>query len=152
MLVLQPSPELRFITEPSSYLPLLPQQPGVYELLQKPSLAQAMAAAKLRAQALHSGTALGRLATSQQEVLAAIMDCPHPLETLADPGAYGSAGSISRYHNPDNYCMALGRVLADRRDAAARDLQEGAFVVPARAAQHRPFFPAAADVSAADMV
>jgi hypothetical protein len=144
MLVLQPSQELRFITEPSSHLPLLPQQPGVYELLQKPSLVQSMSAAKLRTQALRNGAVLGRPAVSQQEVLAAVMDCPHPLVTLADPGAYGSAGSISRYHNPDNYCKALGRVLADRRDAAVKELQEAPFVVPARAAQHRPFFPAAA--------
>ncbi|KAF6252062.1 Alpha/Beta hydrolase protein [Scenedesmus sp. NREL 46B-D3] len=147
MLVLQPSPELRFITEASPHLPLLPQQPGVYEILAKPSLAQSMAAGRLRSKALRHGAALGRPAASQHEALAAIMDCPHPLETLADPGAYGSAGSISRYHNPDNYCAALGRVLADRREAAAAQLREAPFVVPGRAAQHRPFFPAAAHAS-----
>ncbi|GFR40804.1 hypothetical protein Agub_g1422, partial [Astrephomene gubernaculifera] len=38
------------------------------------------------------------------------MDCPHPLETLADPGAYLASGTISRYHNPDNYTRALGRL------------------------------------------
>lgn len=151
MLVLQPSPELRFITEPNPHLPVLPQQPGVYELLHKPRLTHAMAAAKLRTQALRNGAALGPPAASQQEVLAAIMDCPHPLETLADPGAYGSAGSISRYHNPDNYTKALGRVLADRREGAARELGEAPFVVPGCAAKHRPFFPAAADAAALDM-
>ncbi|WIA12809.1 hypothetical protein OEZ85_006440 [Tetradesmus obliquus] len=151
MLVLQPSPELRFITEPNPHLPVLPQQPGVYELLHKPRLTHAMAAAKLRTQALRNGAALGPPATSQQEVLAAIMDGPHPLETLADPGAYGSAGSISRYHNPDNYTKALGRVLADRREGAAKELRQAPFVVPGCAAKHRPFFPAAADAAALDM-
>ncbi len=34
-----------------------------------------------------------------------LMDCPHPLEVLADPNAYLERGSISRYHNPDNYTL-----------------------------------------------
>ena len=38
------------------------------------------------------------------------MDRPHPLETLAEPGAYLDSGSISRMHNPDHYKSALGRI------------------------------------------
>eukprot|EP00775_Hariotina_reticulata_P012659 gene12659-12786_t len=140
MLVLQPSPELTFITEgKASYLPMLPAKPGVYELLNKPSLASQMAAARNHAQSLRHGIATGVPATSRDQVLAAIMDTPHPLDTLADPGAYGPAGSISRYHNPDHYCRALGRVLADRRGDAADALQQ--WTVPANASRHRPFFP-----------
>jgi hypothetical protein len=140
MLVLQPSPELTFISEGmGSYLPMLPAQPGVYELLEKPSLASQMAAARTRAQSLRNGIATGTPASNREQVLAAIMDCPHPLDTLADPGAYGPAGSISRYHNPDHYCKALGRVLADRRKHAADALQQ--WTVPANASRHRPFFP-----------
>ena len=37
------------------------------------------------------------------QAVMAIMDNPHPLETLGDSGAYGPEGSISRYHNPDHY-------------------------------------------------
>lgn len=181
MFVLQPSPELKFITEPNPHLPVLPQRADVYELMPRPTLASAMAAARHRAvqsllslnelndvagkssavpSALQPGVdptlnllALGRPAKSSEEVLAAIMDCPHPLETLGDPGAYGNLGSISRYHNPDNYCMALGRLLAERREAAAASMGHKArFVVPRRAARHRPFFPPqspAAETSAA---
>jgi len=81
-LVLQPSPEMTFITEgKASYLPILPAQPGVYELRNKPSLASQMAAARARAHSLRNGLATGTPATSREQVLAAIMDCPHPLDT-----------------------------------------------------------------------
>jgi hypothetical protein len=48
------------------------------------------------------------------EALWHLMNNPHPLDTLADPGAYGDAGSISRYHNPDNYTKAIGTALRAR--------------------------------------
>jgi hypothetical protein len=53
-------------------------------------------------------------ATSSDEALWQLMNFPHPLDILADPGAYGDAGSISRYHNPDNYTKAIGGVLRAR--------------------------------------
>lgn len=158
--VLQPSTALKFVTEPNPHLPLLPQQAEVYELMPRPTLASAMAAARYRAaQGLRSLNelnvatqiglnpalsliSLGRPARDVEEVLAAIMDAPHPLDSLSEPAAYGPAGSISRYHNPDNYCMALGRTLAERKMSAAMRLSENSgFVVPKKAAQHRPFFP-----------
>ncbi len=49
-----------------------------------------------------------------------LMNRPHPLDILADPGAYGDAGAISRYHNPDNYTRALGGVLRARGAAWRR--------------------------------
>ena len=49
-----------------------------------------------------------------------LMNCPHPLDTLADPAAYGDNGSISRYHNPDHYSRALGGVLRARGAAWRR--------------------------------
>lgn len=52
---------------------------------------------------------------SAREAAYALMNHPHPLDILADPGAYGDLGSISRYHNPDNYTRALGGVLRHRR-------------------------------------
>lgn len=142
MHVLQPSPELPFITEPNSFLPLLPPKPDLYALTDGPTLAHAMHVARTRATAVRNGAALGQPAVSRDQVLAAIMDCPHPLETLGDPAAYGNTGSISRYHNPDHYCMALGKVLRDRRQKEAEQLGRP-FSVPHRASRHRPFFPAA---------
>lgn len=149
MHVLQPSPELPFITEPNSFLPLLPQQPGLFALTDRPSLKHAMAVARTRATAVRNGAALGRPAVNRDEALAAVMDCPHPLETLGDAGAYGTNGSISRYHNPDHYCMALGKVLRDRRQEEAKRLGRP-FAVPQRAARHRPFFPAAESIDGGD--
>ncbi|GBF97105.1 triacylglycerol lipase [Raphidocelis subcapitata] len=113
-IVMQPSPELRFAAEPG--LPLLPAGGGAYELA-PPTLAARMRAAAARAAAARDGKPAGREAACVGEALAALMDNPHPLETLADPGAYLDSGTISRYHNPDNYCRALGRLLADRREA-----------------------------------
>jgi len=142
MHVLQPSPELPFITEAGSFLPVLPPKPEVYTLMDRPTLARAMDAARTRAVAVRNGTPLVQPAQSRDEALAAIMDCPHPLEIMGDAGAYGNNGSISRYHNPDNYCTALGKVLRDRRQQEAEQLGRP-FVVPDKAAHHRPFFPAA---------
>ncbi|KAI8464073.1 MAG: hypothetical protein J3K34DRAFT_462113 [Monoraphidium minutum] len=112
--VLQPSPALRFASEPP--LPLLPPGGGAYDLV-PPTLAARMRAAGARAGAAAGGRPAGREAACVDEALAALMDNPHPLETLADPGAYLDTGSISRYHNPANYCRALGRALAERRGA-----------------------------------
>lgn len=53
----------------------------------------------------------GKAAASLREAVMDLMNYPHPLDTLGDPGAYGPDGAISRYHNPDHYCRALGGVL-----------------------------------------
>eukprot|EP01018_Ginkgo_biloba_P004477 Gb_17222 [translate_table: standard] len=39
------------------------------------------------------------------------LNSPHPLETLSDPGAYGSEGSIARDHDSSNYLRAINYVL-----------------------------------------
>ncbi|KAJ9188240.1 hypothetical protein P3X46_003612 [Hevea brasiliensis] len=44
-------------------------------------------------------------------VLNAFLNCPHPLETLSDPTAYGSEGTILRDHDSSNYLKAVNRVL-----------------------------------------
>lgn len=116
-IILQPSAALRFAAEPP--LPLLPPCGGAYELA-PPTLAARMRAAAARAAAAREGRPVpAREATCVDEALAALMDNPHPLETLGDPGAYLDSGTISRYHNPDNYCRALGRTLAEQRVAGA---------------------------------
>ncbi|CAM6092548.1 unnamed protein product [Calypogeia fissa] len=41
----------------------------------------------------------------------AFLNKPHPLETLSDPGAYGSEGTIAKNHDPRNYAKAINSVL-----------------------------------------
>jgi hypothetical protein len=41
----------------------------------------------------------------------AMLDTPHPLKVLADPGAYGDHGLISRFHHPDHYTQVLPTIL-----------------------------------------
>lgn len=51
-------------------------------------------------QLVSMGSAARTPVHSAQDAMWALMDNPHPLDTLADPGAYLERGSISRYHNP----------------------------------------------------
>ncbi|XP_050204165.1 phospholipase A1 PLIP1, chloroplastic [Mercurialis annua] len=44
-------------------------------------------------------------------VLNAFLNCPHPLETLSDPTAYGAEGTILRDHDSSNYLKAVNKVL-----------------------------------------
>lgn len=62
-----------------------------------------------------AAAAVGRVVHSVQEAVWALMDTPHPLDILADPGAYLELGSISRYHNPEHYTKALGRCIHIKR-------------------------------------
>lgn len=41
----------------------------------------------------------------------AFLNCPHPLDTLSDPTAYGSKGTILRDHDSSNYLKAINGVL-----------------------------------------
>ncbi|XP_077249610.1 phospholipase A1 PLIP1, chloroplastic-like [Tasmannia lanceolata] len=43
--------------------------------------------------------------------LRAFLNSPHPLETLSDPTAYGSEGTILRDHDSSNYLKAINGVL-----------------------------------------
>lgn len=61
------------------------------------------------------GTALYALDRTQcgfsASVLRAFLNNPHPLETLCDPTAYGSEGTILRDHDSSNYLKAVNGVL-----------------------------------------
>ncbi|XP_011621237.1 uncharacterized protein LOC18428351 [Amborella trichopoda] len=46
-----------------------------------------------------------------QAALRTFLNTPHPLETLSDPTAYGSEGSILRDHDSSNYLKAINAVL-----------------------------------------
>ncbi|XP_022929791.1 uncharacterized protein LOC111436294 isoform X1 [Cucurbita moschata] len=64
---------------------------------------------------LPEGSALYTLDSTQNGysigLLRAFLNCPHPLETLSDPTAYGSEGTILRDHDSSFYLKALNGVL-----------------------------------------
>ncbi|KGN44827.2 phospholipase A1 PLIP1, chloroplastic [Cucumis sativus] len=64
---------------------------------------------------LPQGSALYTLDSTQngysKGLLRAFLNCPHPLETLSDPTAYGSEGTILRDHDSSFYLKALNGVL-----------------------------------------
>ncbi|KAL6784205.1 PGD1 [Auxenochlorella protothecoides x Auxenochlorella symbiontica] len=115
--VLQPPAELRF-TAREGYHPLLPAAPGLFRFV---APGGGTRGATARAGPAPSSTAPSTKPCTRPDSLAnavwAFMNDTHPLDTLADPAAYGHAGSISRFHNPDNYTRACGAVL---RSAGAR--------------------------------
>jgi hypothetical protein len=57
---------------------------------------------------------MARTPSTLQEAVWELMNNPHPLDILGDPGAYGDRGAISRFHNPDNYTRAIGGALRSR--------------------------------------
>ncbi|XP_057981420.1 phospholipase A1 PLIP1, chloroplastic [Malania oleifera] len=48
---------------------------------------------------------------SPASALKAFLNCPHPLETLSDPTAYGSEGTILRDHDSSNYMKAVNGII-----------------------------------------
>ena len=64
---------------------------------------------------LPQGCALYALDKSRRgfssSVLRSFLNSPHPLETLSDPTAYGSEGTILRDHDSSNYLKAVNGVL-----------------------------------------
>ncbi|KAJ0112757.1 hypothetical protein Patl1_00587 [Pistacia atlantica] len=63
---------------------------------------------------LPPGNALYALDKTQfgyTSALNSFLNCPHPLDTLSDPTAYGSEGTILRDHDSSNYLKAVNGVL-----------------------------------------
>ncbi|XP_065860229.1 phospholipase A1 PLIP1, chloroplastic [Euphorbia lathyris] len=56
--------------------------------------------------------------------LSAFLNCPHPLETLSDPTAYGSEGTILRDHDSSNYLEAVNSVLKQTSKAALHRVRD----------------------------
>ncbi|KAJ6972489.1 phospholipase A1 PLIP1 [Populus alba x Populus x berolinensis] len=54
----------------------------------------------------------------------AFLNCPHPLETLSDPTAYGSEGTILRDHDSSNYLKAVNNVLRQNSKMVGWKVQE----------------------------
>ena len=120
MLVVQPAQALTFVSEPDH--PMLPEGPGMFSLVE-PYLVSTIMARARRDAAVKEGWAIGKEVPTLQQAILELMDTPHPLETLYDAGAYGSDGSISRYHNPDNYTKALGAVIRDKQHKVQQRLK-----------------------------
>ncbi|KAI8470153.1 MAG: class 3-domain-containing protein [Monoraphidium minutum] len=87
---------------------MLPPEPALYKLtepscpLPRPQPAPAAAA---------PGAAPPRRELGLPDAILAFMNTPHPLQTLKEVRAYGPSGSISRFHNPQNYTDALASLL-----------------------------------------
>lgn len=71
---------------------------------------------------LHPGSALYALDKTKSgystNVLRTFLNRPHPLETLSDPTAYGSEGTILRDHDSSNYLKAVNGVLRQHKKMA----------------------------------
>lgn len=136
VLVLQPSEALRF-AGPEPRHPMLPAASDLL-LLAAPAggglVAEMRTAAQRAATLREGGCCSASEPGSVTEAVWALMDNPHPLDILGGAGSYGNDGAISRYHNPDNYTRALGRLCAERRAAAHKALLAPPRV-PALAAQ-----------------
>lgn len=89
MTLLQPSLDQSFVHD-EPYHPMLPPRPEAFTLAE-PSLLTDM-----QARLNHQPPAGSRQADSLTEAVCALMDTPHPLETLGDKGAYLESGTISR--------------------------------------------------------
>lgn len=67
---------------------------------------------------LPSGSALHVLDNTSTSLaktaLRAFLNSPHPIETLSDPTAYGSEGTIIRDHDSSNYFKAVNEVIRRR--------------------------------------
>lgn len=64
----------------------------------------------------HSGYSANALRT--------FLNSPHPLETLSDPTAYSSNGTILRDHDSSNYLKAVNGVLRQRTKMVVRRVRE----------------------------
>ncbi|KAF9617851.1 hypothetical protein IFM89_039033 [Coptis chinensis] len=91
-----------FILQPdeksSPHHPLLPIGSALYELDKSQSSCYAGVASALRA----------------------FFNSPHPLETLSDPTAYGSEGTILRDHDSSNYLKAVNGILREHTKSVVR--------------------------------
>jgi len=77
---------------------------------------------------LPPGCALYTLNTTQPATAAmalrAFLNAPHPLETLSDPAAYGSEGTILRDHDSSNYAKATNGVMRQYTKMALQEVRK----------------------------
>ena len=117
-LIVQPDEHASFV-KGEGYHPLLPEGPQILALKHSKSLDQLLETDGDASE--HA--AFTRGVSSVEEAYWELMNSPHPLKILRNRGAYGDLGSISRYHNPDNYTRALRGVLKSRGSNAQTILE-----------------------------
>ncbi|XP_031498076.1 phospholipase A1 PLIP2, chloroplastic-like [Nymphaea colorata] len=100
MLILQPDEGI------SPHHHLLPSGSGLYVLDGRGGNSQPVTGAELRAAKF------------------AFLNSPHPLETLSDPGAYGSEGAISRDHDAGSYVRSVHSVIRQELRRVRREKRE----------------------------
>ena len=99
-------------------LPLLPGTPGLEQLSQLEGYMAADQQHLHHQEFFFPGAASVNAANGPfsdmtlGDAILAFMNSPHPLETLCELKAYGPMGSISRFHNPDNYTRGLASLKA----------------------------------------
>lgn len=94
----------------------------LYSPLGKPFILQPDKKASPSHPLLPPGNALYFLDRNHQEncsnAFKAFLNLPHPLDTLSDPTAYGSDGTILRDHDSSNYLKAINGVLRQHKKTA----------------------------------
>lgn len=85
---------------------MLPPEPALYKLTEPSCPLPAPSRAERR-----RGAGAGPRALTLSDAILAFMNTPHPLQTLREVRSYGPSGSISRFHNPQNYTDALAALL-----------------------------------------
>ncbi|CAL5382215.1 unnamed protein product [Camellia sinensis] len=77
---------------------------------------------------LPPGSALYALENTQCSItnnaLGAFLNSPHPLETLKNPTAYGSEGTILRDHDSGNYLKAVNAVIRQNTKMVVRKVRK----------------------------
>ncbi|KAM1640002.1 hypothetical protein FF1_010054 [Malus domestica] len=77
---------------------------------------------------LPMGSALYALDNTQSgfssDIFRAFLNSPHPLETLSDPTAYGSEGTILRDHDSNNYLKAINKILRKHTRTVVRKVRK----------------------------
>lgn len=112
-LIVQPDESASFVRG-EGYHPLLPEGPQLVALKHSKSADHLVTN---NAGTPEESTSSAEV-SSVEEAYWELMNFPHPLKILRNRGAYGDLGSISRYHNPDNYTKALRGVLKSRGSKA----------------------------------
>jgi hypothetical protein len=113
--VLQPSLGTGFTLPDEGHF-MLPPEPALYKLTEPTSPLPAAAASPEPRAALARGARSGKAPAPRKpltlsDAILTFMNTPHPLQTLSEVRAYGPSGSISRFHNPQNYTDALAALL-----------------------------------------
>ncbi|XP_068340201.1 phospholipase A1 PLIP1, chloroplastic-like [Pyrus communis] len=77
---------------------------------------------------LPMGSALSVLDNTQSgfssDIFRAFLNSPHPLETLGDPTAYGSEGTILRDHDSNNYLKDINKILRKHTRMVVRKVRK----------------------------